>query len=334
MQRKQLEKLKGLHHARSIVPHDASIPTKYQTVVFDNSDKKGFNSQSRRFNYNYDLTDVPGPGRYKMKKGFERCSASYSKKGTGSFASTSSRVARRPLSNNIGPDACTYTLPTFLSNNNKNQSTNGTSSFASPIANMRGDYLARKNFFAPAPNTYFQNLTQMKRNEKNFPHKPFNSTGKRISSSNSKIIKNPSPCHYNIRESTTKCKSPILTSMFASTTKRSHFVTNSNLPGPADYRPEQPVTEVPNKLIMPRKHYLAISAPAIKLPENVRKEIPGPGHYQLVQNNQNKKMTSAFVSNTSRWTQGHENSPGPAKYAVAVKSKRDSFMFNVHKRWV
>lgn len=38
--------------ARAIVPHDASIPTKYQTIVLDNSDKKGFNSQARRFNDN------------------------------------------------------------------------------------------------------------------------------------------------------------------------------------------------------------------------------------------------------------------------------------------
>jgi len=35
----------------SIGPAPASIPSKYQTLVIDNSDKKGFLSKSKRFNY-------------------------------------------------------------------------------------------------------------------------------------------------------------------------------------------------------------------------------------------------------------------------------------------
>jgi len=329
MHNSHIHKISGLHHARAIVPHDASIPTKYQTIVLDNSDKKGFNSQAKRFTYNDDLTDVPGPGRYKMKKGFERCSASFSKKGTGSFASTSSRLMRRPYSNNIGPDACTYNIQSGWLPSNKHPSP----PFASPIAAMRGDYLMRKNFFAPAPNTYFQNLTQMKKSE-NFSNKPFNSTGRRISS-DSKKPKVPSPCHYNIRENATTFKTPVLTSMFASKTNR-NFVTSSQVPGPGSYRPNEPVKDAPNKQLMPRKHYLAISAPAIKLPENRKKQVPGPGHYHPRHNCDVTNMTSPFVSNTSRWQHNvKELSPGPAKYKVATKScNKESFMFNVHKRWV
>jgi len=313
-------------HARAIVPHDASIPTKYQTIVLDNSDKKGFNSQARRFNDN--LTDVPGPGRYKMKKGFETCSASYSKKGTGSFASTSSRTFWRRYSNNIGPDMCTYNVQLNMLSSNKRPSP----SFASPLAPMRENVFFRKNSFAPAPNRYFQNLTQTKKSGK-FSNKPFNSTGRRICSS-SKKPRAPSPCHYNIRENATTSKTPALTSMFASKTNRIHDAS-SNVPGPGSYRPNEPVKDAPNKQLMPRKHYLAISAPAIKLPENIKKQVPGPGHYDP-RDSDVTSMTSAFVSNTSRRLHNvKELSPGPAKYMVATKScNKESFMFNVHKRWV
>merc|ERR1712159_76202 len=40
-----------------------SIPSRYQTFVVDNSDRKGFNSGTRRFN-NLTTTDTPGPGHY------------------------------------------------------------------------------------------------------------------------------------------------------------------------------------------------------------------------------------------------------------------------------
>ena len=38
----------------NVVAATTSIPTKYQTIVIDNSDYKGFGAKSRRFNYDKD----------------------------------------------------------------------------------------------------------------------------------------------------------------------------------------------------------------------------------------------------------------------------------------
>ena len=63
---------------RTLMPHQpliknqpiaspaCSIPSRYQTFVIDNSDKKGFNSGTRRFQET-ELTDTPGPGHYNSK---------------------------------------------------------------------------------------------------------------------------------------------------------------------------------------------------------------------------------------------------------------------------
>ncbi|KAI8912880.1 hypothetical protein BC831DRAFT_490733 [Entophlyctis helioformis] len=78
--------------------HPPSIPTKFQTIHFDDSESKAFNSTSRRFNLHAD--DLPGPGYY--SKAAERVEklfvdASVSTKGYGvGFASHSRRFVKPP----------------------------------------------------------------------------------------------------------------------------------------------------------------------------------------------------------------------------------------------
>lgn len=50
----------------SITAATSSIPSKYQTIVIDNSDKKGFLSKSRRFNA--ELTQVAREFRATLQK--------------------------------------------------------------------------------------------------------------------------------------------------------------------------------------------------------------------------------------------------------------------------
>lgn len=67
-------------------PTQSSIPYKYQPSVIPESEKKGFNSQAKRFYHKKD--DIPGPGFYDVihqSPVFD--SVSLSKKGTGTFPS-------------------------------------------------------------------------------------------------------------------------------------------------------------------------------------------------------------------------------------------------------
>ncbi|XP_058532878.1 O(6)-methylguanine-induced apoptosis 2 isoform X2 [Ochotona princeps] len=70
-------------------PTQSSIPYKLQTSVIPESEKKGFNSQARRFYHKKD--DVPGPGFYNIThQSPVSNSVSLSKKGTCTFPSMAS----------------------------------------------------------------------------------------------------------------------------------------------------------------------------------------------------------------------------------------------------
>jgi hypothetical protein len=87
-----------------------------------------------------------------------------------------------------------------------------------------------------------------------------------------------------------------------------------------------------------RRHYLAISAPAIPLPPEL--PLPGPGAYDVRDNREPAKKymsSAAFVSSTSRWMNGAnqtiENQPGPGQYSPNLKVKQ-SFHYNLEKKWI
>nr|XP_051712649.1 O(6)-methylguanine-induced apoptosis 2 isoform X4 [Oryctolagus cuniculus] len=70
-------------------PTQSSIPFKSQYSIIPESEKKGFNSQARRFYHKKD--DVPGPGFYNVThRSPVSNSVSLSKKGTGTFPSMAS----------------------------------------------------------------------------------------------------------------------------------------------------------------------------------------------------------------------------------------------------
>jgi hypothetical protein len=82
--------------------HTSTIPYKFETILYQNNNPKGFGGISTRF-HKYD--DVkPGPGQYDLNASFSsEKSASFSKKGYGNgFASSSSRLMSRPYVN-MGP---------------------------------------------------------------------------------------------------------------------------------------------------------------------------------------------------------------------------------------
>ncbi|XP_074161944.1 O(6)-methylguanine-induced apoptosis 2 isoform X2 [Sminthopsis crassicaudata] len=90
-------------------PKQSSIPYKYRTIVTPESERKGFNSQSKRFYCKPD--ENPGPGFYNViHQSPEFNSVSLSKKGTGCFPSVITEFFCKERSN-----LCVPPQPGFLS---------------------------------------------------------------------------------------------------------------------------------------------------------------------------------------------------------------------------
>jgi len=345
-----------------------SIPSRYQTFVVDNSDRKGFNSGTRRFN-NLTTTDTPGPGHYnpdshKLKERLAR----NRKRGYPKRRHTTSSI-------NIKPEEFQKTVSSGFStarDNNSYISMLNASKFSTPGPNnynvsqplsLRKDFHRAhsssfqsvrnhvKNFATPAPNCYDPRAPEVKSISS-----VFKSSSKRASSKNVSG-RVPSPTHYLVSDEVTKSniKAPI--SCFRSTTNRSEvtnktardafFTTtenigqrNKSLPGPGAYG-ELPTWGAYEKKLLSRKgHYLAISAPAIPLPP--AKSLPGPGQYELVDYtgpDREDRASSMFCSNTDRWNMerrqifNSKTQPGPASYNPKSIGKQ-SFIFNADRRWI
>uniref|UniRef100_A0A8C2N5C7 Sperm tail PG-rich repeat containing 1 n=1 Tax=Capra hircus TaxID=9925 RepID=A0A8C2N5C7_CAPHI len=124
-------------------PTQSSIPYKYQPLIIPESEKKGFNSQAKRFYHKQD--DIPGPGFYNViHQSPVIDSVSLSKKGTCTFPSMCARldtiVSKYPAAN-------AYTIPSNLVSK-KDFSNSCSSMFQLPSCEKV------LKFETPAPNQY------------------------------------------------------------------------------------------------------------------------------------------------------------------------------------
>ncbi|KAK3526750.1 hypothetical protein QTP70_032892 [Hemibagrus guttatus] len=128
-------------------PSSSSIPSKYQTVIISNVERKGFSSQAKRFTH-YSLNENPGPGSYLSHTSADSCSPSFSKKGTGGFVSKALRVSRKPqIPSSPAPN--TYNLQSsLLRQHDFNRDVSRT--FHLPIAIQSANTRQK----SPAPNQY------------------------------------------------------------------------------------------------------------------------------------------------------------------------------------
>uniref|UniRef100_A0A4W4H910 O(6)-methylguanine-induced apoptosis 2 n=1 Tax=Electrophorus electricus TaxID=8005 RepID=A0A4W4H910_ELEEL len=301
----------------SAFPGPSSIPTKYQTVVINNAERKGFNSQSKRFTEN--INENPGPGSY--------LSPSFSMKGTGGLASKALRAGRRPQRGIPGPDA--YNLQSSLLR--KNDFGRGLSrTFRPPIAIKAVASLQK----TPAPNQYNVSYAAVQADSVVSAKAAF------VSKTRRNVIfagseKGPSPCHYSVKDTATQTGPKVLVSCFKSNSARIQPLADRQVPGPGAYSPYQ-APEPVQRTILPRRHYLGISAPAMPLPKEP--PAPGPGHYDVVDYAGPPKSlmaSAAFVSGTSRWrqeTRAHSGL-GPGSYEPDVLTKQ-SFLHNHAKIWI
>nr|XP_013808782.1 PREDICTED: O(6)-methylguanine-induced apoptosis 2 [Apteryx mantelli mantelli] len=281
----------------------SSGPYKYHTKVVLNSEKKGFNSQSKRFQYN--RNETPGPGFYNVtRQSAESNSTSLSQKGTGYFPSLVACIACSKIANY--PAANAYRIPSCFQSK-QDFSTGNSSMFQQPIARKI------EKIPMPAPGQYHTSMDFCKQSNNVSAHGVFVSKTTR-GLNLEKIGKWRSPCHYNINDSPIKLSPKSITSCFKSKASRltnmDRFITE-----PTTSQPHKPTKEA-KKTPFRQKFCLTFSAPAI--PPCKDPPPPGPGQYDLVDYKGSPKQdcsSAVFVSNTGRRTGrgAQEGFPGPGK---------------------
>ncbi|EDV23521.1 O(6)-methylguanine-induced apoptosis 2 [Trichoplax sp. H2] len=302
----------------------STIPSKYQTYVTVNRERKSFNSSAARFGDQLvEVNDVPGPAAYEHRPNLGQESVSLSKKGTGPLASKSPRFRNTIRGNTIGPGS--YAPPT--TEKKLNFSTAQSSSvFMDRIVKVKD-----KSALSPGPGTYSIPLSEIDKGKG--ATSAFRSKTSRVAVDIQKQ-RMPSPSKYYVTDNGMKRESKSYNSVFKSTSNRS-IMKLSHVPGPADYEPYGKEGLYNDKKILPPKHYQCLSAPAI--PPSPPPPLPGPGSYELRDFSQPTKhfmSTSSFTSGTSRWMNGGiKDTPGPGAYKPEIWGKQ-SFHENVNKKWI
>uniref|UniRef100_A0A8B9C571 Sperm tail PG-rich repeat containing 1 n=1 Tax=Anser brachyrhynchus TaxID=132585 RepID=A0A8B9C571_9AVES len=254
--------------------------------VISNSEKKGFNSQSKRFQYNQ--SENPGPGFYNVThQSPEINSTSLSKKGTGYFPSL--KISSYPAVN-------AYNILSYFQSR-RDFSVGNSRVFQQPVSRKT------EKIPTPAPNQY--HVRRFGREDK---------AGNRAQlTCNAGEVMFDVPGHYNISDSLTKVSPKGITSCFKSKTSRLTR-TDRITAEPTIYQPHKPTREA-KKTPFNQKFCLMLCAPAI--PPCKDPPFPGPGQYNLVDYRGSPKQncsSAVFVSNTEQWMRSgsQEGFPGPA----------------------
>ncbi|XP_010632136.1 O(6)-methylguanine-induced apoptosis 2 isoform X2 [Fukomys damarensis] len=303
-------------------PTQPSIPFKHQATRITESEKKGFNSQAKRFYHK--KNDVPGPGSYNIvHRSPVFCSVSLSRKGTCTFPSTSARldtiISKYPAAN-------AYTIPSDFASK-KDFSNSCSSMFQLPIC------VKALKSETPAPNHYNASISCCQQQNNVSARAGFMSKTQRglFAAADS----GPAPGHSDVNESLVKQSPKILMSCFKSKTGRGLKLTSTG-PGPGYYNPNDHI-KVSKKSVIPKNPVLNFSAqPSLPLPP--KPPLPGPGQYEIVDYAGPAKhfiSSASFVSNTSRWIMAPSQPglPGPATYKPERPGKQ-SFHYNEDNIWV
>ncbi|KAK9526582.1 hypothetical protein VZT92_015271 [Zoarces viviparus] len=303
------------------------IPTKYQCVVISNEEKKGFSSQTRRFPSQVCLSESPGPGSYGLMSNPEVKSPSFSRKGTTGFvASKTARASSDPQIGFPGPNA--YNLQnSFIK---KNDFSIGFSRvFRLPVAVQ----LDGPKHETPAPNQYDVICDRRKSFTSVAGTSPFLSKTGRDTIYRNKSV--PSPCHYEVSGHFIQNSSKAVSSPFKSKTQRFPPLSDHRVPGSGACSPHQTPAPVV-RATLPRRFYLAISAPAKIMPKDP--PWPGPGHYDIGDFNGLSKHpmpTAAFASRSERMPQNlrANMAPAPGSYDPQIPQKQ-SYFYNNSRVWL
>ncbi|XP_045401951.1 O(6)-methylguanine-induced apoptosis 2 isoform X1 [Lemur catta] len=302
-------------------PTQSSIPCKSRVSVVPESEKKGFNSQAKRFYHKED--DLPGPGFYNViHQSPVSNSVSLSKKGTCTFPSMRTRL---DTSISKYPAANAYTIPSdFISKKDFSNSCSSMFQLPSFVKVLKSE--------TPAPNHYNASISCCKQRNNVCARAGFMSKTQRGFFTVPE--KGPAPGHYNVDDSLVKQSPKILMSCFKSKTNRGLKLTSTG-PGPGYYNPNDG-TKVEKKTLIPKNPILNFSAQPLSLPP--KPPLPGPGQYEIVDYEGPPKhfiSSASFVSNTGRWTAAPSQPglPGPATYKPEFPGKQ-SFLYNEDNKWI
>ncbi|XP_006883716.1 PREDICTED: O(6)-methylguanine-induced apoptosis 2 [Elephantulus edwardii] len=302
-------------------PTQSSIPSRFRTLKYATSERKGFNSQVKRFYYKKD--DIPGPGFYDIiHQPLVFNSVSLSKKGTCTFPSLSTRmekiISKYPASNTYSVPSCIFAKKDF--------SNSCSSMFQLPSCNRV------LKFETPAPNHYNASISCCKQRNNVCARAGFLSKTRRGAFTVTET--GPAPGHYNINESLVKQSPTVLVSCFKSKTDRGVKMLSTG-PGPGSYNPNDQ-SKVQRKSLIPKHPMLNISAQPLPVPS--KPSFPGPGQYDIVDYEGPPKhfiSSASFMSNTGRWTMAPSEPelPGPATYKPEFPGKQ-SFLYNEDNKWI
>lgn len=322
-------KLRHTSHDDLTLLKTASIPSRFTTVVVDNSDKRGFGAQARRFNYDPN-SDTPGPAAYVDRTAealnFLR-SPSFSQKGAGGLASKTQRKFDHLHTATPGPAAynvrMNFSKSDFTVGNGRN--------FCAPLA-----VTVEKLPETPAPNAYSPNREASFKQNNVSAYAAFKSRTKREIVDHKAARSAPAPGTYNVKDDLVHDAVRVPHSSFKTNGERKYALINSENPPPGAYHPFEPVSEKVNRQVLPRRHYLGLSVPAIPPPRTP--PGPGPGQYETSFSwgePRHYMSSSMFVSNSSRWARFASNAefPGPAHYHPTGQRKQ-SHIFNADKKWI
>ncbi|XP_042807873.1 O(6)-methylguanine-induced apoptosis 2 isoform X2 [Panthera leo] len=276
----------------------SSIPFKNQTSTIPESEKKGFNSQAKRFYYKKD--DIPGPGFYDViHQSPVFSSVSLSKKGTCTFPSMRARldtiISKYPAAN-------AYTIPShFVSK--KDFSNSCSSMFQLP------SFAKALKSETPAPNHYNASVSCCKQRNNVCARAGFMSKTQR----GFFTITDTGPAPEQSRQPWSLARGP---------------ASESSPPPPPRWAPSQPphestgegevgtnVCEAPTGC-----HRFSISQPMMSRCRGVLGQHAvtcSEGHYNINESlvkQSPKVLTSCFKSKTGRGLKLTSTGPGPAYY--------------------
>lgn len=321
-----------------------SIPSRYRRPKPSNTKReaKGFGGSSSRFQHR-DWRSLPGPGHYHDQDGGLRLSSvSYSQKGFGGFASTTSRFKQdvRDVGGYASPGPASYDahlVSAKKSFNTIDNSFNCTASRFSP-SDMNN---------APGPGSYA--ISDRRTRQRHIPSSSFISNTVR-GTNTAHAAQIPSPWKYFQNGPMDKKVADTLpSSTFRSTSARLRSITTDS-PGPGQYKTDVTTFRQIKKIDKDKKRPMKLAAAhfskrksrSLKIESASSSEIPGPGQYDIV-----RKMTNS-ATKSSAWARSnvpklHPRSvrtsfkaPGPCFYNPnpAVVRSRRNFHRNIGGRWL
>ncbi|KAJ8323783.1 O(6)-methylguanine-induced apoptosis 2 [Batrachochytrium dendrobatidis] len=351
--------------------HPPSIPTKFQTLHYDDSEERAFNSTSQRFEQRID--DLPGPGYYaeaaeKLEGVFD---VSTSKRGYGiGFASHSRRFAKLPIDSkstlDISPAQYRPRTPIYSFSVAHSLS----SSFHTPTSKLVSDngrsadvssqFVRTQWAIKPTPGPGEYTPSIMKKGRKHYgQHESgavsvFKSRTTRsdlIGDKSSSVRQVPPPGSYNIvrAEGLTQKSCAAAQAAFKATSRQSLVSHHGKIPGPGAYEivPTKPNFKPSLRrgragtiaLAPVRPHTPLSSQTAVPGSGMTPVAFPGPGHYNIAQCTNNLYpsgpiLQSNFVSKAPRFADAFQsNIPGPGFYHPIGDIKSRSFHLNMNNQW-